>query len=484
MVVRPFVDRENMTPTALSRSRTDLFRPRHHLTPESTWMNDPNGLIRHAGRWHAFYQNNPLGSDHANLSWAHAVSDDLVTWAHQPLALSFTEEEQIFSGSVVHDAQNSSGLAEPGAPGPLVALYTSAYTDAHPTLAGIQAQSIAFSTDGGTTWTHHRDNPVLDRGSRNFRDPKVFWHGESGRWVMVAVEAVDQQLLIHTSEDLLTWELTSVFTHPEIDGGIWECPDLLRVPVRSEVAGTDAEGWVLVLSTNPGGPAGGSGTYALIGDFDGERFTAQASPQPLDLGPDCYAAVSFSGVDGDPVLLGWMNNWEYVNRTPTSPWRSSLTLARTLRLVASTDGSLEVHQHLVVPDRIATVDLSEVAAADSPVVLDATEPFILRGILPAHASWTLVLRFGDPAKPHDLVLSSDPERGVVLDRSAAHAEPFAVEHARSLPYLPDPGREDLTIDLAVDRSCVEVELDGGRALISQQIFHGASEVGVTLTPIS
>lgn len=92
MVVRPFVDRENMTPTALSQSRTDLFRPRHHLTPESTWMNDPNGLIRHAGRWHAFYQNNPLGSDHANLSWAHAVSDDLVTWAHQPLALSFTEE--------------------------------------------------------------------------------------------------------------------------------------------------------------------------------------------------------------------------------------------------------------------------------------------------------------------------------------------------------------------------------------------------------
>lgn len=473
-----------MTPTALSPARTDLFRPRHHLTPESTWMNDPNGLILHEGRWHAFYQNNPLGSDHANLSWAHAVSDDLVTWTHQPLALSFSEQEQIFSGSVVHDAENTSGLAAPGEPGPLVAFYTSAYTDAHPTLPGIQAQSLAYSTDGGTVWTHHRGNPVLDRSSANFRDPKVFRHEESGRWVMVTVEAVDHQVLIHTSSDLLTWELASVFTHPEVDGGIWECPDLVRVPLSGGVRGHGEEAWVLVLSTNPGGPAGGSGTFTLIGDFDGRRFTTEASPQPLDRGPDCYAAVSFSGVDGDPVLLGWMNNWDYVSQTPTAPWRSSLTLARRLHLEPSTEGSLEVRQHLVVPGGIRTVDLAEVAAADAPIVLDAAEPFALRGALPARTSWTLVLRFGDPAQPQDLVLSSDPEQGVVLDRSGAHAEPFAVEHSRSLPYLPDSDREELTIDLVVDRSCIEVELDGGRAIISQQVFHGAAQVSVSLEPIA
>ena len=110
-----------MTPTTLSPSRADLYRPRFHLTPESTWMNDPNGLIRHEGRWHAFYQNNPHGSLWGNLSWGHAVSDDLATWTHLPVALPCSEHEMIFSGSVVHDAENSSGLAAPGASGPLVA---------------------------------------------------------------------------------------------------------------------------------------------------------------------------------------------------------------------------------------------------------------------------------------------------------------------------------------------------------------------------
>src|SRR5690606_24328848 len=140
----------------------------------------------------------------------------------------------------------------------------------------------------------------------------------------------------HASDDLLAWEPASVFTHPGLDGGIWECPDLLRVP--SPDGGGDS--WVLVLSTNPGGPAGGSGTYSLIGRFDGRRFTAEAPPQPLDLGPDCYAAVSFSGVQGDPVLLGWMNNWAYAEQTPTAPWRSSMTLPRTLHLEQAADDTL------------------------------------------------------------------------------------------------------------------------------------------------
>lgn len=470
-----------MTTAEQSQTRTDVHRPTFHFTPESTWMNDPNGMIFHDGRWHLFFQNNPLGSDHDNLSWGHAVSDDLATWTRLPVALHFSEEEMIFSGSIVHDAENSSGLAAPGEPGPLVAFYTSAYTAVHPTLPGIQAQSIAFSIDGGTEWIHHPGNPVLDRDSANFRDPKVFWHAESDRWVMVTVEAVDFQVHLHTSSDLLSWEHASIFTHPEIDGGIWECPDLLRVPV-TDGEGSTGDAWVLVLSTNPGGPAGGSGTYTVIGDFDGRRFTAQTSPQPLDLGQDCYAAVSFSGVDGDPVLLGWMNNWAYAHQTPTAPWRSSMTLPRTLHLGAGAEGAPEVIQHLVAPDGIRTLDLTEHSSPDAPTVQDAEEPFRVRGTLSTRGPQRLVLRFGDPSEARELVLAMDPDGCVVLDRSAAHAEPFAPEHSRSLPYVPQGGAEEVFFDLVVDRSCVDVELDHGRALISQQIFHGASQVAVFLAP--
>ncbi len=467
-----------MTTTEQSLPRTelpgaDVHRPRFHFTPESTWMNDPNGMIFHDGRWHLFFQNNPLGSDHANLSWGHAVSDDLATWTRLPVALRFSEQEMIFSGSVVHDAHNTSGLAAPGAPGPLVALYTSAYTAAHPTRAGIQAQSIAYSTDGGTEWTRYAGNPVLDRDSANFRDPKVFWHAESRRWVMVTVEAVDFQVHLHTSEDLLSWEHASVFTHPRIDGGIWECPDLLRVPLGT---GGD-EAWVLVLSTNPGGPAGGSGTYTLIGDFDGRTFTPQSQPQPLDLGQDCYAAVSFSGVEGDPVLMGWMNNWDYAGQTPTDPWRSAMTLPRTLHLEPAGVGHRLI-QHLVVPDAVRTVDLGAVGPETEPVRLDAEEPFRVRGTLGLRAPQRVVLRFGEEPTAPELVLAVDAEGRVVLDRSAAHDMEFAPDHGISAPYTPVDGTEEITFDLVIDRSCVDLELDGGRALVSQQIFPGAAEVSV------
>lgn len=467
-----------MTPTTLSPSRADLYRPRFHLTPESTWMNDPNGLIRHEGRWHAFYQNNPHGSLWGNLSWGHAVSDDLATWTHLPVALPCSEHEMIFSGSVVHDAENSSGLAAPGASGPLVAFYTSAYSPDHPTHPGLQAQSIAYSTDGGTEWTFYADNPILDRGSANFRDPKVFWHAESGRWVMVTVEAADQQVHLHTSANLLTWEEASVFTHPGLDGVLWECPDLLRVPVTGTADAPEGEAWVMVISTNPGGPAGGSGGYVLIGDFDGRTFTTQAQPQPLDLGQDCYAAVSFSGVEGAPVLLGWMNNWAYADQTPTDPWRSAMTLPRTLHLEPVAGGGLELLQHPIVPEAVRTVDLGAVATAVEPVVLDAEEPFRVQGTLGLRTPQRMVLRFGEEEAAPELVLSVDAEGRVVLDRSAAHGVDFAPEHGASAPYTPAAGSEEVAFDLVVDRSCVDLQLDGGRALVSQQIFPGAAEVSI------
>lgn len=471
-----------MTPTTLSPSRTDLFRPRFHLTPEATWMNDPNGLIRYDGRWHAFYQNNPHGSLWGNLSWGHAVSDDLATWTHLPVALPCSEEEMIFSGSVVHDAANSSGLAAPGQPGPLVAFYTSAYTEAHPTRAGIQTQSVAFSTDGGTEWTYYAGNPILDRDSKNFRDPKVFFHAESERWVMVTVEAVDHRIHLFTSSNLLDWEHASTFTHPEVDGGIWECPDLLRMPAPGGRAAGGGEAWVLVLSTNPGGPAGGSGTYTLLGEFDGRSFTTRASPQPLDLGQDCYAAVSFSGVDGAPVLLGWMNNWAYADQTPTHPWRSSMTLPRTLQLKAAADGTLEVLQHLVVPDEIRTFDIGELPTLDKPLSLDADEPFRLRGSLSMGTAYRLVLHFGEKTETLSLALSVDEDSHIVLDRGNVHQMPFAPDHARSHPYLPAPGSKVVPFELVVDRSCVDLELDGGRAIVSQQIFPGASQVALLVEP--
>lgn len=285
-------------------------RPRVHLSAPSTWMNDPNGLILHEDIWHAFYQNNPFGSDHGHMTWAHATSRDLLRWEDHGPAICEEDGVQIYSGSVVRIDDR------------LVALYTGHSGPEHPVRGALQDQRLAISTDDGATWTK-RAEAVVDRGSADFRDPKVLWHGPSGQWVMAAVEAQDRELLVHTSHDLITWEHTSTYRDERLTG-IWECPDLVQL------ATTEDHPWLLILSTNPGGPVGTSGTWGIRGDFDGAAFTAQADPVPLDHGPDLYAAVTFSGVEGPPLLMGWAVDVEYAGRTPTAPWRGVMSLPRTL----------------------------------------------------------------------------------------------------------------------------------------------------------
>jgi levanase/fructan beta-fructosidase len=322
------------------------YRPKWHYSAERNWLNDPNGLIYSNGIYHLFYQHNPYGDDWGNMSWGHATSIDLNHWTEQPVAIPCDDQEGIFSGSAVLDIQNTSGFGIGGVP-PLVAVYTSAYVGESP-LAGRQAQSLAYSTDDGATWTKYAGNPVLDRESSDFRDPKVFWYdGDAGGyWVMVAVEALHRQVLLYKSADLKSWEYLSTFGPANATEGIWECPDLFELPVDGEASDTR---WVLVVNLSPGGIAGGSGGQYFIGTFDGVTFSSETTVteglQPddskmgdygwLDWGRDYYAAVSFSNVpDGRRLMIGWMNNWQYAASTPTDGWRSAMSLPREVRLVS------------------------------------------------------------------------------------------------------------------------------------------------------
>lgn len=325
--------------------------PRWHLSPP-IWINDPNGLIHRDGTWHAFYQCNPFGAHWGSMSWGHATSTDLLTWTPHPVALPGADGEDIFSGSCV--AAPASVVASwPDAPAlgdadeVLVAIYTSHYHGESPR-AGIEAQSLAVSTDEGLTWTRYAGNPVLDRGSANFRDPKVFRHGDG--WVMVTVEAEHQQVLIHTSDDLVHWSDASTFGPHHARDGAWECPDLFRLPIE----GTDESAWVLTVSINPGGLHVGSGQQYFVGDFDGRTFTPRRmsdveDPRTfdwLDHGREFYAGVTFAdGPDGRVIMLGWLGNWSYAHDAAEGGRRSLLTLPRELTLVEHR-GRLVVRQRI------------------------------------------------------------------------------------------------------------------------------------------
>jgi len=324
------------------------FRPEFHYTAASTWLNDPNGLIHHNGRWHLFYQANPLESQWGHMSWGHATSKDLLHWKERDVALRFTDEIEMFSGSCVYDRTNTSGLGT-GADGPMVAVYTMNHTDAsaHPRR---QAQGLAFSNDEGRTWQQYAKNPVCDRESTDFRDPKVFWYGPGGYWVMVTVEALDNVVWLYASDNLIDWRELSSFGPTGARASTWECPDLFPLTVE----GTEETAWVLVVSLNPGALYGGSGVQYFIGDFDGTTFTSpdlnSVDPRQynwLDFGQDYYAPVSFNDApDGRRIMIGWMSNWEYARETPTEPWRGAMSIPREMSLVRM-DGRLRVRQRPV-----------------------------------------------------------------------------------------------------------------------------------------
>lgn len=245
---------------------SETYRPQFHFTPEKNWMNDPNGLVYYKGEYHLFYQYNPNGNSWGDMSWGHAVSKDLVHWEELPLALSHDDEEMVFSGSAVVDWNNTTGFGTKKNP-PMVAIYTSAYKN-----GGKQAQSLAYSTDRGRTWTKYQGNPVIDIGSKDFRDPKVQWYAPTKSWLMTVSLSEEHKVQFYSSKNLKDWDLLSEFGPQGATGGEWECPDLFPLAVDGDKKNIK---WVLVVNINPGGIAGGSGSQYFIGDFDGKKFTAE-----------------------------------------------------------------------------------------------------------------------------------------------------------------------------------------------------------------
>ena len=279
-------------------------------------MNDPNGLIYYRGKYHIFFQHNPLGNVWGNMSWGHAVSEDLHSWEELPVAISCTESSGIFSGSTVIDYQNTSGFGSIENP-PLVAIYTEHQND-----ESNQSQCLAFSLDEGLTFTKYEGNPVLDLDLPNFRDPKVNWI--NGEWIMTVALPHEFKISFFSSSNLKEWTHLSDFGPAGEVGGIWECPDLIQL----------GDKWVLIVSLNPGGFQIGSGTQYFIGQWNGQEFIAKdMQTRWLDYGRDNYAGVTFSNVpEGKKIFLGWMSNWEYANKVPTDSWRGAMTLPRELSL--------------------------------------------------------------------------------------------------------------------------------------------------------
>ena len=301
----------------------ESFRPVYHHTPAYGWMNDPNGMFYKDGLYHLYFQYNPYGSVWGNMHWGHSTSTDLMHWKFEGCAIVPDAWGAIFSGSCVVDHENTAGFGKEA----VVAFYTSAKSTPW---GDIQMQSMAYSLDNGKTFTKYEGNPILTSSEKDFRDPKVFWYAPGKHWVMIL--AVGQHMEIYSSVNLKEWKKESEFGAMQgAHGGVWECPDLVEIPVE----GTREKKWVLICNLNPGGPFGGSAAQYFVGSFDGKKFVNESPTQTkwMDWGKDNYATVTWNNApDGRCIALGWMSNWQYANNVPTRQYRSANTLARDLTL--------------------------------------------------------------------------------------------------------------------------------------------------------
>lgn len=295
------------------------YRPQFHFTPEKNWMNDPNGLIFFEDEYHLFYQHNPQDTEWGFMHWGHATGKDLVHWEHQPIAIypdTNSEDKEYctaWSGSAIVDKDNLLGIQKDSV-STLLAFYTSKDC----------GQRIAFSTDKGRTWLKYEGNPVISFDEDDdARDPKVFWHEESQKYVMVLWrmpegEKSAQGFSIYNSDNLRDWSFESHLP------GFYECPDLVKLPVNRR---PDDTRWVIF---------DGDGSY-LIGDFDGKQFTPETPKMPGDYGKNYYATQTFANLpekDGRTIQIAWMRGGEY----PGMPFNGQFTFPCEISLKTYLDG--------------------------------------------------------------------------------------------------------------------------------------------------
>ena len=483
-------------------ANTDYYRPSYHFTPAYGWMNDPNGMVYKDGEYHLYYQYNPYGSKWGNMHWGHAVSRDLIHWQHLDPAIARDTLGHIFSGSSVVDIHNTAGYGKNA----IIALYTSA-SDKNG-----QIQCMAYSTDNGRTFTKYESNPVLTPfdGLRDFRDPKVFWYEKGKCWYMIV--SADKETRFYKSKNLKKWEYVSAFGNGMGQQPCqYECPDFFQLPVNGDPNNMK---WVMIMNINPGCLFGGSATEYFVGDFDGKKFTCADAHEAkwMDYGKDHYATVTFSNTGNRVLAMTWMSNWQYADLTPFKQNRGANGLPRELKLF-ELDNKYYI-QEGVAPEVMAlrkeTKELGNLTIEKEKdlagIASGMNGAFEIEADVTADANGIAGIEIYNNKQERTLVYIDMKNRRIVTDRTESgltdfgkYSEPHHIEkkwdkQRKEQSLLPARmvnainyknnfalatwaplnlcGKDKKTfhVDIFVDKSSIELFVDGGRIAMTNLVF--------------
>ncbi|MGD6741350.1 glycoside hydrolase family 32 protein [Streptomyces sp. BH106] len=468
-----------------SGKQSASYRAEYHFTVPDQWKNDPQKPIWIDGEYHYYYLYNAdylAGGTTTGTAWRLATSTDLVSFKDRGIAIpkDTTSNGDVWSGSAVVDTGNTAGFGA----GAVVVLATMQPDDA----ANTQAQYLWYSTDKGRTFKNHGTVPAVPNpGVKDFRDPKVIRDEERGRWVMVLAEGI--KVGFYHSANLKEWTYAGGFVKEGI--GVLECPDLFRITTADGTAK-----WVLGGSAN-GKASGLPNTYAYwTGEFDGTTFTPDApEPQWLDHGFDWYGAVTFEkhAANGavDPAVryaIGWLNNWDYPNTTPTidaDGFNGTDSIVRELTLHRAASGTHYLASRPVraLDQHVSrTVDLGDVTV-DGQLVLDYTGTAYE---LATEITWDQLTgsgvqlrRSADGSRHIDAGVYGD--YAFVNRRGAVNPDTTGKWQESKSPF--DASAHKVTLRVLVDRTSVEVFFDDGRHTHSMEAFPYLADTRLALFTI-
>ena len=530
----------------------EQYRNQFHYSSNENWINDPNGLFYDSstGLYNLYYQYNPKGNQWGNMSWGHAVSKDLINWTQEDVAIPMLQNQgredftytnttgslkdkgevryvgvpttnwgdadgkkAIFSGSIVVDTNNISGLGKDA----ILAFYTADYQiatrkndgaeDGWGTWIGlteIQEQHLAYSLDGGKTFIQYSKdgnaaNPQaiiptsMNQGgdSANFRDPSVVYDAVNKQYYLTVVSG--QQALIYKSSNLLDWTYASkIERENDVGNGVWECPSL--VPMK--VAGTNETKWVFCISVQQGAHATGSGMQYYVGNMtaDGtwvpESSKTLQNPMTMDSGEDFYAGIPFSNMpDGRTVMLAWESNWSYTGEANTTPWYGNMTLPRELTLeqnADTTDGYLlanTVIKEIANNEEANVIDQKNstfsISSTDQKVQYDGKQYKIS-----ATFSWDesnkpssvgFKLRVSDDKK-YDMLVGYDLTTGLFFVQRLNTGE-LNMGAPRDKMNATVNADGSITITVYVDETSIEAFANNGEKSITQNFFMRPENIG-------
>ncbi|MDP4131889.1 MAG: glycoside hydrolase family 32 protein [Bacteroidota bacterium] len=461
---------------------TPQWRPVYHFTPEKNWTNDPNGLVYLNGVYHLFNQQNPYDNAWGHMSWGHATSTDLIHWKHLPIAIPEVIDRDttwIFSGCNVWDKNNTSGFCKHG--GCLVAVYTAD----QPNLKK-ESQFIAYSNDGGTTYTNYEHNPVIDLHQKDFRDPNVFWYAPASQWIMIVSMPSENKVRFYGSPDLKNWNFLSDFGPQGLAPAVWECPFLIQLPVEGNPT---REKWVIMNSV--GGTRRGAFMQYFVGEFNGREFSNDNPADlilPVDYGDCVYAAIPWNNLPGpDKTYIGWM----VPNPQETYPWRGQMSIPRDLSLKETKEGlrllqkpAALIRNNLPGLSHHRVIEIKNLEINNQETNIDKQHK------IPANAYWLtaeFVVKSGTAAGfkiaqennrynqvTAETVIGYDKvNHRLYVDRTrSGNAKGMNQDRLLQTIDLPD-ARDRIRLDILLDKSSLEVFVNDGEKVLTTYIFPGA-----------